>query len=205
MATSERILLQIARRLNDIFGDKDYQNFLSKLQPEADGWIPIPVVCRKFMSDLFPGNMDDSAMCATVARALERQQLTFVELDLRKRQLWSIRRAPFNLRVLRAVEFWFSDANFSRDLYLQSLLDEETQLIPLRTLLDFKSLRQLLDAQVGQRTTAEDRIKTAVDALTSSEEIDIVSSSKLGVGVRRRPLARFGCETRSSTLAMKLL
>ena len=157
------------------------------------------------MSDLFPGNMDDSAMCATVARALERQQLTFVELDLRKRQLWSIRRAPFNLRVLRAVEFWFSDANFSRDLYLQSLLDEETQLIPLRTLLDFKSLRQLLDAQVGQRTTAEDRIKTAVDALTSSEEIDIVSSSKLGVGVRRRPLARFGCETRSSTLAMKLL
>ena len=179
--------MEISRKLSSIFGDKAYHQNFSSLPEARNGWIPISTVCRMFMSDLFRG-MDDSRMCANVARALEMQPSTFVELDLRQRG--SIRRAPFNLRVVRAIEFWFSDANFSRDLYLQSLVDEETQLVPLRALLDFKSLRQLLDVELGPRAAAEERINTVSAALTSSDEIDVVHAPTIGVGVRRRRLER---------------
>ncbi len=192
----ERLLAEIARRLNTIFGDKEHQHHAPKIAPYSiDGWISIKTVCRQLMSDLFYGK-DDSTICNLVDRALEKQPSTFVEQDTWQRG--RIRRAPFNLRIVRLVEFWFSDANFAKDLYLQSLVDEATQLIPLCKLIEFKSLKQLLDAELGHVTAAEQRIKTVENALLlSPREVDVVYpiATSFTVGIRRKRLAKRVLET----------
>lgn len=80
--------------------------------------------------------------------------------------------------VRSTLEYYMSEENWSRDLYLQRLSHENGGAVPIAEIILFKKVRSMLDKTLGTATTTEQRVDYVCSCLTPTHlcTIEVVLS-----------------------------
>ena len=171
--------MSIRESFDYLFGDVNYakDNFLKSLRNQH-GWTPIAPIAKFNRFKNIPVSKLIAALKNTPSRILE---IHTSRLLIRRKDIFS--------RIRSSIHFWFSDANWNADLFLQHVAEKNHGMFPLEELLKFKSLKALFDLEkISIAAEAERYIQQAL--LTSKHVIVGPCADPHVMGVCRKTFPR---------------
>ena len=163
--TDSHIYAEMVKVLDSLFANT-FDERLIKYE-DSNGWVNIHDIATMIS---YGPVLAFEVIPPYIRHAMRTNFSQYVEMDQHE---GSLRRKAIGTQIKEKIHYWFSDKNWSRDLYLQQTADDNCGMVPVRSLVYFPSMLQSLETEYPGKSIAY-YMDILCQALGDSDEVEVI-------------------------------